>query len=89
MLLINDIDLGLLLLQNVKTETYMHFFTNRIVPIWNSLPEHVRAVNFGKNGLAFKKQIVSFYKQIFYDQFDPNNLCTWVSKCRCCSCRMT
>ena len=37
-LLFNDLDIGLLLLQKANTELYMHFYTNRILPLWNNIP---------------------------------------------------
>ena len=87
-LLINDLDLGLLLIQDAKSETYKYFFTNRIVPIWNQIPEHIRAINFGLNGTMFKKHLINYFKQFFDDHFESDNVCTWVSHCRCYNCRL-
>ena len=85
-LLINDIDVGLLLIQNVNSETYKYFYTNRVVSEWNNLPKEIRCLEFGQFGTLFKKKIFGFYNQLFNDYFDPDITCTWVTKCRCSSC---
>ena len=86
-LLINDVDIGLLLIQKVNTEIYKYFYTNRIVPLWNSIPVEIRQIQYGKNGASFKKQFETHLWSMFLANFQSDSTCTWVTKCRCAICR--
>ena len=86
-LLINDVNLGLLLIQNANSEIYKHFYSHRIVPVWNGVPCEIRSIEFGTNGAKFKKHLSNYFRKKFNETFDTHNMCTWVSKCRCFSCR--
>ena len=86
-LLINDVNLGLLLIQNANSEIYKHFYTHRIVPLWNSVPCDIRSLEFRRNGAQFKRHLRDYFRKLVIERFDSENMCTWVSKCRCSNCR--
>ena len=85
---VDNRDVGNLLPIIANTETYKHFYTHRIVHIWNSIPLDIRVTPFGKSGKSFKKKLISFLKTKFISTFNPDNTCTWVCRCRCQSCRL-
>jgi hypothetical protein len=71
-----------------RTETSARFFTNRIVKIWNTLPEDIRTtICTNKKILPFKNKLLSYYFSKLSTSFNDNNTCTWVSNCRCAACR--
>ena len=82
-----DPDANFLRLLPVNTETYANFYTRRIVNIWNSLPTDTRKVNFTRGGTAFKSRVKKWYTHKLFTNFDPDRDCTWVTKCRCTTCR--
>jgi uncharacterized protein (DUF934 family) len=64
-----------------------HFYTQRVVEIWNALPEHIRlALKNTDNSLIIKQHLIPHYKHKLATKFDPENQCTWVSTCRCSRC---
>ena len=69
------------------TETYHHFYTRRIAHIWNRLPDRVRAIPYNRLSPALKKALNHFYQQQLEIKFQTPNTCTWVTKCRCPTCR--
>ena len=71
----------------INTETYGHFYSNRLPPIWNKLPEHIRSIPYVPKSSKFKHAIKKVYKERLNDLFNPDSPCTWVTKCRCPTCR--
>ena len=68
-----------LILNSVRTETFMSSFFNRIVHMWNALPDNVRNAD---SFAAFKRNIFTLYIDKL-PSFDVDNLCTWTTTCRC------
>ena len=75
-------------IKKFKTETYAHFYSNRLPPIWNMLPNHIRSLPYVPYSTLFKKSIKKVYISRLETNFDWNNPCTWVTKCRCPTCRV-
>ena len=48
---------------SVKSSTYRHFFTNRIINTWNKLPKEVAGASSVN---AFKNRIDKFFAKIMY-----------------------
>ena len=71
----------------VNTETFSHFYSNRLPPIWNKLPEYIRGLIYVPKSSKFKHALRKYYKKRLEETFDPENPCTWVTKCRCPTCR--
>ena len=75
----------------LRTESAISFYTNRILYIWNSLPDIIRLINppprLSQKPFAFKKMLTDFYKEQTVQIFDVHNQCTWTIKCRCSNCR--
>lgn len=71
---------GILLSLNlVRTETFMHSYFNRVVHLWNILPLSIRSCT---SLTSFKQLLTEFYIDKLIS-FNPDDLCTWVSTCRC------
>jgi hypothetical protein len=71
-----------------NTETARHFFTKRIVKLWNGLPEQIRSIPaVDKHIRQFKHSILEHLVLTFLAKFDSENTCTWVSYCECSRCR--
>ncbi len=71
-----------------RTETYKTFYSNRIVKLWNLLPIEIKQLEcINSNASLFKSHIKRHYKCLFDMNFDTENLCTWVTHCRCPICR--
>ena len=68
------------------TETFYHFFTNRLPPIWNSLQPYIRGLPYLQNSTKFKNAVKKHY-YIKMNGFSRENSCSWVTKCRCAQCR--
>jgi hypothetical protein len=71
----------------VKSETYAHYFTNRIIRSWNSLPHEVRDMPFNRTSSVFRNRIKQIYINKLTNTFNVDNDCTWVTRCRCSKCR--
>ena len=77
-----------LLLRGNVTSKNEHFFPNRIVCIWNSLPAPLRGTLKPLSESLVIKQLLNPYYYVLRDSiFDPENTCTWISFCRCARCR--
>ena len=64
---------------HVRTESYLSMYFNRIVHLWNVLPESTRScLNF----TSFKASVTKFYQNKLYS-YSSFNSCTWISTCRC------
>ena len=71
---------------NCNSETFLHSFFNRLVPIWNNLPLQVRT---SKSVAEFKSRIQAHYESRLANNFCIDNVCTWRTSCSCevCRCR--
>ena len=69
--------------RQVRTKTFKHFNSNRVVSIWNSLPKDLRQE---QTMTSFVRQLNSFYYLKFKDSFNCDNVCTWTSNCGCQAC---
>jgi len=70
----------------IRTESFSHFYTNRIVAIWNNLPDLLRSMKYEPNSRKFRNAVLNYFKSKLHT-YDPLNPCTWVTKCRCAGCR--
>ena len=72
-----------------RTELYMNFFTNRIVPLWNRLPLNTRLLelNDSGNNSTFKKELKEYLVNKLENEFNSSSACTWLTICRCVGCR--
>ena len=67
-----------------NTETFRHSYVNRVKYLWNNLALNVKK----STSLAiFKKRLTSHYTNLFINSFNTDNICSWVSRCTCVSCR--
>ena len=69
--------------REVRTKTFKHFHSNRVVSIWNNLPKDLRQE---RTMTSFVRQLNSFYYLKFEDSFNCDNVCTWTSNCGCQAC---
>jgi hypothetical protein len=83
-----DADHTKLPIKKVTSETFAHFFSNRIAHVWNSLPSHLRRMVFVPKSLRFRQLINHEFISRVENQFNSDNTCTWVYKCRCPTCRI-
>jgi hypothetical protein len=74
-------------LRTFNTETFGHFYTNRIPVVWNKLSETARAIPYNPKSSNFKTIIRREYYDRLNTHFNPNLTCTWITKCRCTNCR--
>jgi hypothetical protein len=77
------LDKSRLRVPKTNTVLYQRTYFNRIVHIWNTLPESIRSNNETN---TFKKQAYDFYVNMLHNYFDCNNKCTWSVNCRCHRC---
>ena len=74
-----------------RTEQSIHYYTRRVIPLWNNLPDTLRAINPPINVTtkpqSFRRALLEPYVNKTRSDFDVENTCTWVSHCRCCLCR--
>ena len=81
----NDLKISI---NNARTEKAMEYFFNRVVKPWNKLPHDIRSMHCTNNEiLPFKNWLMNHYKHLTVTYFDVDNICTWVSFCRCPRCR--
>jgi hypothetical protein len=72
---------------NTNTDKAKHFFTNRVIETWNSLPDYIRlALKNTDNPLVIKQHLIPYYRRMLSNHFDPYNQCTWVTTCKCSRC---
>jgi hypothetical protein len=70
-----------------KTVFRQKMFFVRIIHMWNSLPPELRTYNATSLD-TFKKHLRLYILTLMYNQFDCNDICTWVTSCRCSKCRL-
>ncbi len=68
-----------------RTEAFRRSYFNRIVYIWNLLPEDGRLCQETEQ---FKRIIKEFYQSLFINHFESNNTCTWRLHCNCARCNI-
>ena len=64
---------------HVRTESFLSMYFNRIVHLWNVLPESSRSCN---RFTSFKASVMEFYENKL-SNYSSFNSCTWISTCRC------
>ena len=69
---------------HTRTSICRHFFFNRIVKLWNSLPH----INLDLPFNAIKHLIIKFMWDQFTTNFDPSNTCTFHFVCPCSQCQL-
>ena len=75
-------------IERYNTDKAMEFFCARTVKPWNAIPSNVRSINCNDKEIPhLRSWQIKHYNQPTESYFDVNNLCTWVSFCRCPSCR--
>ena len=72
-----------------RTELRMHSFTFRAMRLWNSLPGHIKEVELSEHGdnSTFKNKLKEYYLDLLVNKFDVDIECTWITGCRCRTCR--
>ena len=65
-----------------RTTTARHFYFNRVVRIWNKLPE----INLEASVITTKTMLISFFWSQFLAKFDLNNVCSFHLCCPCSQC---
>ena len=59
-----------------------HFFFNRVIRIWNSLPY----IDIQLPYLSIKRQILDIFWQYFLQSYSVENPCSWCIVCPCAKC---
>lgn len=65
-----------------KTNKARHFYFNRVVRLWNKLPE----INLENSFSNIKVYLTKFLWNYFLHSFDPENICSYHFCCPCSSC---
>ena len=68
-----------------RTTTYRHFYFNRLVRLWNSLP----FIDLSQSLQCIKSKLLSYLWDHFTNHFNPDNPCTLHYLCPCSSCYIT
>jgi len=73
---------------STKLESTAHFYPSRIARLWNTLPPALRTklitlTNFN----TIKKHLSTYYNSLLHNKFNAQDTCTWISACRCTTCR--
>ena len=66
------------------TSTYRHFYFNRLVRLWNSIPADI--IDLSSSFAQIKKALTSFFWNHFTTHFNPANLCSFHVVCPCVNC---
>jgi len=69
-----------------KTTSSRHFYTSRIVRLWNALP--VEVIDLTKSFVTIKKRVREHLIQNFLQNFHPQNTCTFHLVCPCSKCHV-
>ena len=73
---------------NLKLESSAHFYPIRLARHWNKLPTDLRTKLLSAAPLAsLKSTLNAYYQKLLVDRFESDNVCTWVTSCRCTKCR--
>ena len=57
-----------------RTQSLQMSYFNRVVNLWNSVPEQLRAINDSNN---FKYNLYNYFKLLFYTKYNPDIYNTW------------
>ena len=80
----SNVSSGMLLrMPIVRTDKFKSSYYNRIVMEWNILPVDVKS---SPSLNIFKKRVTEYYRNQRLDNFNPDNMCTYRSTCKCLSC---
>lgn len=75
-------------IENAKTEKAKEFFFHRVVKPWNIIPYNIRSqICSSKEITPVKRWLMNHYMNLTQAYFEVENVCTWVSFCRCSNCR--
>ena len=67
-----------------KTVSGKKLYFNRVVTLWNALPQSIREENTAR---TFRKNLYRYYNDnVFHANFDSDNVCTWTLSCNCNKC---
>ena len=81
----STLDITKLRIPKMSTALFQKTYFNRIVFLWNKLPENIR--NMTKLA-TFKKYSYHHFMNLLHNYFDCENKCTWAINCRCQKCLM-
>ena len=74
--------------QQVLPLRSVRVFSNRVVKMWNILPNTIKQINCRNRFVKpFKKLLHNFYIVKLTTTYDIDDSCTWVTVCRCPRCR--
>lgn len=77
-------------LENIRCNTYMYSkqYNVRIIKTWNCIPYEIRNLSLTDSGTnsTFKNKLKVWLKQLFMNNFDVNNTCSWTVSCSCNNC---
>jgi len=77
-----------LAIPKTKLESTAHFYPTRIARLWNTLPPELRTKLISLESFnTIKKHLSKHYNTLLHERFDGGNTCTWLSICRCVTCR--
>ena len=66
-----------------RTSTTRHFYFNRVVRLWNKIPEHIDlTLSFN----SIKNHLSSHLWDHFITNFNPNSICSFHYVCPCPTC---
>ena len=74
-----------------KNWKYRQFFSNKIIPLWNSLPNQIKQIMPPGSVRAKSVSFIKSLKQLYVNKlqsFDVYNTCTWVTICHCNRCKV-
>ena len=75
-------------IRKTKLESTAHFYPTRIARLWNALPLKLKQdLTTLESMYSIKKHLTTHYKNLLTTTFDQNNICTWITVCRCPMCR--
>ena len=68
-----------------RTSVSHHFYFNRIVRLWNSLPN----IDLSRPFTAIKSQLTQYFTAHFTNKFDQYSLCSYNVCCPCSNCHLS
>ena len=68
-----------------RTNAGRHFYFNRIVRLWNSLPQ----INLDSSLPSIKNHLTNFLWNHFQSNFTQDNYCTYHFRCPCSDCHLS
>ena len=75
-------------INSARTEKAMEYYFHRVVKPWNTIPYHVRSTRCNNNEIVpFKSWLAKHYMHLTLTYHNSDNVCIWVSFCRCSGCR--